>query len=190
MKPKDAQKLAAIARATFALVERGGLRSLTMAGIARQAGLATATLYVYFASKEELLAAVYQQAKTEAAARMFEGDDPRKPLRARFARLWRNWVENRLAQGAQMLFMEQYANSPWYDEASRSLSTRLFAAWGELVAQAQAQQVIKNLPPPLVMGAFAGSVRETANLLRAGTLPHDRKTLDQAFALCWDGIKA
>ena len=58
VKLKDDDKLRAIARATFALVEQTGLSGLTMAAIAREAGLATGTLYVYFRSKEELLVAL------------------------------------------------------------------------------------------------------------------------------------
>ncbi|MES1163645.1 MAG: helix-turn-helix domain-containing protein, partial [Rhizobacter sp.] len=64
VKPKDDEKLRSIATATFALVEQTGLSGLTMAAIAREAGLATGTLYVYFKSKEELLVALYEQAKT------------------------------------------------------------------------------------------------------------------------------
>jgi AcrR family transcriptional regulator len=44
VKLKDDEKLRAIARATFTLVEQTGLSGLTMAAIAREAGLATGTL--------------------------------------------------------------------------------------------------------------------------------------------------
>ncbi len=51
MKPKDDDKLRAIAKGTFTLVERTGFSALTMAAIARETGLATGTLYVHFKSK-------------------------------------------------------------------------------------------------------------------------------------------
>lgn len=56
---KGDDKLRAIAKATFTLVEQNGLSGLTMAAIAREAGLGTGTLYVYFKSKEELLVALH-----------------------------------------------------------------------------------------------------------------------------------
>ena len=52
-----------------------------MAAIARQAGLATGTLYVYYRSKDELLADLYEQAKTAIVARLMQGEDPSQPLR-------------------------------------------------------------------------------------------------------------
>lgn len=190
MKPKDEEKLKAIAKATFALVEETGLSGLTMPSIARRAGVATGTLYVYFASKEELLTALYEQAKTDIAVRIFQGDAPDTPFRQRFQGMWRKWLEHRLDHGAEVVFLEQYANSPWFSEASRMLSARLISAWIELIESAKSQQILKNLPTPLVISAFGGSVRETANLLKSGSLAHTDEHLALAFGVCWDGIKA
>ena len=190
MKPKDEDKLRAIAEATFTLVEQTGLSGLTMAAIAREAGLATGTLYVYFKSKEELLVALYEQAKTETAATLMQGDDPRAPFRSRFQRLWSNWLDYRLTHYAEMVFMEQYYNSPWFSEESRNLSARLIKDWIDLIEEAKAQQILKDVPTVLLINSFGGSVRETANLLRSGALAHTNANLTMAFGLCWDGIKA
>lgn len=190
MKLKDDEKLHAIAAATFRLVEAAGLSGLTMATIAREAGLATGTLYVYFKSKQELLVALYEQAKTETAACLMHGDDPEAPYRCRFQHLWRNWLEHRLSHYPMMVFLEQYSNSPWFTEASRTLSARLFKDWFELIETAKSRQILKDVPTPMLMNSFGGSVRETSNMLRAGTLAHTEANLALAFGLCWDGIKA
>lgn len=190
MKPKDDDKLRAISAATFTLVEQAGLSGLTMAAIAREAGLATGTLYVYFKSKEELLTALYEQAKAEAAACLMQGDDPGAPFRSRFRRIWANWLEHRLTHYARMVFMEQYYNSPWFSEESRNVSARLFKDWVGLIEAARAQQILKDVPTPMLVNAFGGSVRETASMLRSGVLARTDEHLAMAFGLCWDGIKA
>jgi AcrR family transcriptional regulator len=190
VKPKDDDKLKAIAKATFTLVEQTGLSGLTMAAIAREAGLATGTLYVYFKSKEELLVALYEQAKTAVAARLMEGDDPRAPFRSRFQRMWLNWLDNRLRHYAEMVFVEQYYNSPWFTDSSRELSARLIKDWTDVIEAAKQQQILKQVPTVLLINSFAGSVRETANLLRSGSLQRTEENLAMAFGLCWDGIKA
>jgi len=190
VKLKDDEKLRAIARATFTLVEQTGLSGLTMAAIAREAGLATGTLYVYFNSKEELLVALYEQAKTETAAVLMKGDDPSAPFRSRFQRMWMNWLEHRLTHYAQMVFLEQYYNSPWFSEASRNLSARLIKDCVDLIETARAQQILKDVPTPMLLNSFGGSVRETANMLRSGALTRTNAHLAMAFGLCWDGIKA
>jgi len=190
VKPKDDEKLRSIARATFTLVEQTGLSGLTMAAIAREAGLATGTLYVYFKSKEELMVALYERAKTETTASLMHGDDPTAPFRARFQRTWTNWLEHRLNAYAQVVFLEQYYNSPWFTEESRNLSARLFKDWTDLIETARSQQILKNVPTPMLINAIGGSVRETANMLRAGALERTDAHLAMAFGLCWDGIKA
>jgi len=190
VKPKDDEKLQSIARATFTLVEQTGLSGLTMAAIAREAGLATGTLYVYFKSKEELLVALYERAKTETAASLMQGDDPSAPFRTRFQRMWTNWLEHRLDSYAQVVFLEQYYNSPWFTEESRNLSARLFKDWVDLIETAKAQQILKDVPTPMLLNTLGGSVRETANMLRSGALARTDEHLAMAFGLCWDGIKA
>lgn len=190
MKPKDEEKFRAIADATFTLVEQTGLSGLTMAAIARKAGLATGTLYVYFKSKEELVNALYAQAKTATAARVMHGDDPGAPFRSRFQRMWHNLLKNRLTHSAEVVFQEQYYNSPWFSEANRDLSARLFKDWIDMIEKARAQQILKDVPTMLLASSFMGSVRETAGLLRSGVLTDSEAHLAQAFGVCWDGIKA
>lgn len=190
MKLKDDDKLRAIARATFTLVEQTGLSGLTMAAIAREAGMATGTLYVYFKSKDELLVALYEQAKTETSASLMQGDDPTASFRSRFQRMWLNWLDHRLSHYAEVIFLEQYYNSPWFTEASRNLSARLIKNWIELIETAKAQHILKDVPTPMLTSCFAGSVRETANMLRSKTLKRTDANLAMSFGLCWDGIKA
>ena len=104
--------------------------------------------------------------------------------------MWTNWLDYRLAHYAQVVFLEQYYNSPWFSEESRNLSARLIKDWVDLVESAKAQQILKDVPTVLLINSFAGSVRETANLLRSGALSRTDKNLAMAFGLCWDGIKA
>lgn len=190
MRPKDDKKLEAIAEATFALVEETGLSGLTMPAIAARAGVATGTLYVYFKSKDELLIALYERAKTAGTSRLMQGDDPSAPFRSRFQRMWTNWLDHRLAHSAEMVFIEQYYNSPWFSDASREVSARLIKGWVDLIEQAKAQQIVKDVPTVLLINSFGGSVRETANLLQSGGLTRTKAHLAMAFGLCWDGIKA
>jgi AcrR family transcriptional regulator len=175
VKPKDEDKLRAISKATFTRVEQTGLSGLTMAAIAREAGLATGTLYVYFKSKEGLLVALYEEAKTAAAASLMQGDDPSAPFRSRFQRMWTHWLEHRLAYSAQMVFMEQYYNSPWFSEESRNLSARLFKDRNDLFEAAKAQQILKDVPTPMLLNtAWPGwlGARDRQHAALRGAGPH------------------
>lgn len=190
MRSKDEEKFERIARATYALVERSGLSGLTMAEIAKMAGMATGTLYLYFPSKEELIKSLYEQAKTATSQRLSVGYDPAAPYRSRFRQVWLNLINNRVERYQESLFQEQYYNSPWFAEESRALSTRLMASWIAFIDEGKQQEMLKNVPTSL-LGAFVmGSAREVANLARSNAIVLDDATLNAAFAMCWDGVKA
>ena len=190
MKPKDDDKQQAIADATFALVARVGLSGLTMAAIARQAGIATGTLYVYYKSKEDLLNALYEQVKGALVQLITEPAGAAMPFRARFQRNWLRLLRHRQAHYAETVFMEQYYNSPWFSEASRQFSARFTSECLGFFDEARAQQIVKDVPTMLLASTFFGSVRETAGLLRSGDLPDTEAALAQAFTIFWDGIRA
>jgi AcrR family transcriptional regulator len=190
MKPRDDEKLEAIADATFMLVEKVGLSGLTMADIARAAGIATGTLYIYYSSKEELIKQLYAKSKLATASRLLQGYDSKAPFRSRARILWRNALKNGLDHYAEAIFHQQYLNSPWYSESDRLLTSNLMKGWSEFIEEGKTQEILKNAPSSLMSAIFMGSIRETGDLIRRKVIEPSEKNLDMAFALCWDAIKA
>lgn len=190
MKPKDEEKFEKIAHATFTLVERSGLSGLTMAEIAKTAKIATGTLYLYYPSKEELIQHLYERAKLATAARVDASLDPNAPYRSRFRQIWRALLDERLEHYAQAVFQEQYMNSQWYSGRSQEVSAKVSAKWLQFLEEGKQLEVLKQIASPLLAAAVLGSVRETARLVRHQTIQADAATLDAAFSLCWDGVKA
>ena len=64
MKPRDDKKVEQIYKATLLLVTEKGLAGITMSEIAKEAGLATGTLYIYFKNKDELVNALLPHAES------------------------------------------------------------------------------------------------------------------------------
>jgi TetR/AcrR family transcriptional repressor of multidrug resistance operon len=190
MKPKDEKKVEAIAAAVYQLAARHGLSAVTLAEIARTAGVATSTLYVYYKSREDLLDDVYQKAKTATVMRYGQNDDPQAGLKARVRRIWNNMVDNRIANQAQVAFLEQYYHSELLSQTSRELVERMIAPFIELIVAGQKSEQLKPVPPPLLAAAVMSLARETAILIGSGDLPDNEKTRLGAFQLCWDAIKA
>ncbi len=190
MKPKDELKLEAIAQATYQCVLSRGLSALTLADIARSAGLATSTLYVYYPSKQDLLDALYERAKTVTVARLFEGDADQLSTKARIRRIWLNMLENRLNNQAELAFLEQYASSDSMSEANRALGARLAAVFRGILEAGQKEETLKAVPLPFLMASLVGSVQETAKMINQKTAPNDEATRSTAFQLAWDAVKA
>ncbi len=190
MKPKDDKKLGAIAAAVYRLALQRGLVSMTLADIARTAGVATSTLYVYYKSREELLDDVYQKAKTATVTRYAHTDDPQAPLKSRVRHIWNNVVDNRIANKEQVAFLEQYYHSDFLSETSRALGQRMTAPFMELLVAGQKSEQLKPVAPALLAATIMGLAKETAMLVASGQLADKEQARACAFQMCWDAIRA
>jgi len=190
MKPKDEKKIEAIAAAVYRLAARRGLAAITLADIAREAGVGTSTLYVYYPSREELLDDVYQKAKTATVARYGRHDNPDASLKARVRQIWVNLVENRIENSDQVAFMEQYFHSEYISESSRALGQSLTAPFLELLASGQRSEQLKPVPVVMLAATIMGLAKETALLVASGRMADDEQTRAHGFQLCWDAIRA
>ncbi|HYE66560.1 MAG TPA: TetR/AcrR family transcriptional regulator [Pyrinomonadaceae bacterium] len=85
VRPPVADKREAILRAATCVFARNGYFNSKVADIAREAGVADGTVYLYFKSKEEILRSIFdrsvEEAITEARRQIERTTDPREKLR-------------------------------------------------------------------------------------------------------------
>lgn len=85
-RPVVADKRGAILRAAIRVFAHNGYFNSKVADIAREAGVADGTVYLYFKSKEEILHSIFDRSMEEAIAdgrkRLEEIADPRERLRS------------------------------------------------------------------------------------------------------------
>src|SRR6476646_7001430 len=93
--PERADKRAAILRAAIDVFAARGFFNAQVADVARAAGVAAGTVYLYFKSKDDLLVSIFERSMREGLANgraaVARRDDPRERLvrlaRAHLARL-------------------------------------------------------------------------------------------------------
>src|SRR5256885_9220664 len=85
LRPPVADKRKAILRAATEVFARNGYFNSKVSDIARAAGVADGTVYLYFKSKEEILRSIFDRNTTEAVAagreELSKIEDPREKLR-------------------------------------------------------------------------------------------------------------
>jgi len=85
MKPVVADKREAILRAAITIFAHNGYFNAKVADIAREAGVADGTVYLYFKSKEEILHSIFDRSVDEAIAdakkQLARISDPKEKLR-------------------------------------------------------------------------------------------------------------
>lgn len=175
-----------IAAAAGLLVENGTHSS--MAQIAREAGVATGSLYNHFTNKDELLYAVYAALGNEMKAALVR-DEPNPDLVARFTDYVHDYIDFIWADPNRAILFEYLSNVPLVPpesmvEAFEACSFYIYAINDGLIASGRIPG-----PDPTMMGAFVGgAIRNTLKWQRA--IGRDLSDRDRAHihAMCCQAI--
>ena len=188
MRQKDDAKAQDILQATLDEVRAVGLAGLSVESVARRAGIATGTVYIYFRGKEALLDALYRQSKQRFAA--FVLSDDGGPLRPAFTRMTRAVLDYLSEHEAELVFMAQMANSPYVSAETRQSVELGLKPISALLERGKAEALLKPLDTGLMLAFLHGAVSALAPLAE-GLSPGQRTLFqDQVANLCWDALKA
>ena len=185
------QKREAVMRATLELVGEHGFHGSPMAAIAVRAGVAAGTIYRFFASKDTLIKEIYTSLEGEILAAVTADYPSERPVRERFLHIGRRLVGFFITSPLQFRFLEQFHNSPY------GVACRRDRAFGrkdkniitELMEDARNQQVIKDLPLPILHALTFGPLIDVCrdHILEFITL--DDSLVERTVAACWDAVR-
>lgn len=152
-----------ILNAALRLFSQRGFYGTTMPQLAREAGVGAGTIYRYFDSKETLVNTLYQTWKAKITADVYADLPADMPWRARFTLLWTRLIDFAHAHPAAFSFVDLHFHSDYLDDQSRMVEQLSAAALFTLVIEGQADQVLADLPPAvliaMVYSAFLGVIR-------------------------------
>lgn len=190
MRQRDEAKERRILEGTLEVVQRQGLAGLSMEAVAKAAGVAIGTVYIYFESKEALLNALYLDTKRAFARTVLEGAEEGEPVRPAFMRMcvaYLRWVaENRAA----MLFLHQFRNSPYLHEQTLEATSRTMEPLHALLERGKAEGLLKDLPTPLMVTFIAGTLAELAAYVQTEPRKLHAERHALVARLAWDALKA
>ncbi len=190
MRPKDDAKVEAIYEATLRQIDEVGIAGATMARIARDAGVATGTLYTYFENKHELLSKLYVRIKSGAVAEFVRDMPADQPYRIVFRRVWLNMLQFNVQRHLEGTFMAQFYRSTYISEEVRAEGLRLFQPINALLDRGKREQLVRDVDNALLHAAISGPIYETAQLVHEGRLTLNDEIIEQVFQMTWDSIKA
>lgn len=157
-------KKQAILDTALSLFVAQGFHATSTAAIARQAGVATGTLFHHFPSKDALMQHLFLSIKQEFADAIIASAQPSGELKQDAKHLWfsaLNWaIDNPLKQA----FFQQYSMSPTVEQAVRMQAMNTILGFiGDLIKQGQIQGVIAPYPVALMQdnchGQFLAATR-------------------------------
>jgi AcrR family transcriptional regulator len=169
-------------------VERGFFGTPTSL-ISREAGVATGTLFFYFRTKEELIDTLYLQVKAKAAEAMCRGLDEEKNTKARLNRLGHNAVAWGAENKEELMFMEQFAHSPFVSTNAQEEGMSRFVFLQDLVTEGIREGVIRDYDPQLLVYMMASSLSGLISRVAAAGSPLEREAIiDQGLEFVWNGL--
>ena len=188
MRHKSEEKYEAILQATLRLVNELGFHGISMAKIAREAGVSPATIYIYFENKEDLINTLYQNLKGVVVQDIMKGYHRGMDTQHAFRLIWSNYYGSMIAHAAEFQFLEQFANSPYLSSISREEGRKQFEPFLLFFEEAMARGEIKKMSMNMVFAFFNAPLTSLAKQELAAGQKLPETELKLAMENAWNAV--
>jgi AcrR family transcriptional regulator len=189
VKPRDDKKVELIFSATLKLVVERGMAGVTMRQIAKEAGIATGTLYIYFKDKVVLINALFEDCRKSSATIYFKGYKEDDSFKTGFRKIWDNIFTHRLDNFDEAIFLEQSYHSPYITESQKEMSLHLLKPFYKLIERGKKEKAIKELDTFLLLIFMVGSITEVIKYAKYNNKKISADIREDVFGICWSGLK-
>lgn len=182
-------KRSAILRAALELFAQRGHWATPTAAVSRAAGVAEGTLFTYFATKDELLNALYRALKVELAADLLAGLPRQAAIRAQLEHVWTRYLRWGLAHPGKCRVMSQLKLADSISAETHAVGMEPFAEVAAAVEVSMRAGELRKIPVDLVaamLGAMADATLAGLAQRRKGRAAYRR----QGFEMFWQAIAA
>jgi AcrR family transcriptional regulator len=167
-----------------------GFQGTPTAQIAKECGVATGTLFHYFKTKDELIAAAFTECKKSFAEALTGGIKPGDPFKKQFRGLFENAIRWGIENRDMCLFYQQFGSSPYTGTYVRSIDMNDIPYMIDFIESAKKQKLLKDVPTDLMISMLAGIKISVINyFLENKDRIDDGASLDKAFDMLWSAIK-
>lgn len=189
MRYKDEAKQNAIVKATVKLVNQMGFAATSTSKIAKEANVSSATIYIYYKNKEDLLVSTYIDIKKKMSEAVLKDFDNSQPIRDILENSWFslfNFISN---NPGDFQYTEQFANSPYSSLVDSNEVEKQFEPLASVIQRGIQQKIIKDVPLDILKIFILFPVVILSNPRLSAKFNFDEKSIETAFNMAWDAIK-
>lgn len=190
MRHKDEKKSEAIFEATIKLLNEIGFSDISMSKIAKVANVSSATIYVYFENKEDMLVKLYVKVKEKMSRQLSKGLDDSLPSKALCEQLMRNSLQFILNNREDFMLLEQFQTSPLIDRLCLEDKAPMFSGLHELFQKGQQRGELKELNTTLLLSYCYLPVTQFAKSVFKGQMEGSEENLRNIICMSWDAVRA
>jgi AcrR family transcriptional regulator len=163
-RPKISDKRIAILNAATRTIFVRGLGAST-AGIAKEAGVATGSLFNYFKTKTDLLNELYLELKREIASAAMKDLPQSAELRIQLFHIWRNWTAWALTFPDKRRALAQLSVSDEIRPETRAAGHKIMAGVAELLERVCGKGPMRTVPTNFVAGILNSVAEATMDFM-------------------------
>jgi AcrR family transcriptional regulator len=187
-RPKSEDKRRAILAAATQVIAESGIGAPT-ARIASLAGVAEGTLFTYFATKDDLLNALYLDLKAEMYEAMMGTYPSTGSVKRRFKHIWQQYVNWGAAHPQARKAMAQLGVSDRVTAKSKATGALGFAEFQTMMRERIADGTLRGHSPAFV-SAIIASLAETTMEFMMRDPAHADRLRASGFEALWGAIAA
>lgn len=187
----DPDKKTRILKTALALFAEKGFLNIRTGDIARAAGIAAGTLFLYFPTKQDLLDEVVLQIGAEQSAAIQKLLSPTLTAKERFWVVWSGtlaWFQENMDA---YLYLQQVRDTGVISEAAVQKSAAFFGFYYDTIQKGLEEGSIKPYPLGLTGDILYHDLVAVMNSIRRTPDAGEREEIiRQGFDIFWDGIRS
>ncbi|NHH99151.1 MULTISPECIES: TetR/AcrR family transcriptional regulator [Oceanimonas] len=171
------------------LIANLGFQGMSMQLVAREAGVATGTIYRYFRDKESLLRCVHEERMQEVSVALLQGVNTQDPSLAQFRLLWQNCLHYLLSNPDCLLYRVQYEASPLFSrEEEERMDERYFKPVFEFFERGRDIGLFRDLPSDLLGFLALENLMLLTQRHARGCIQMNEAVFDELMDAAWNAI--
>jgi AcrR family transcriptional regulator len=182
-------KRKAILNTTLKLISSNGFHAAPMSVIAREAGVAAGTIYLYFENKEDLIIQLYKYVK-EILGNSILISEKNISYKQKVFDIWQHVYSFFCNQTEKYKFLEQYEDSPFITHKIAQEVDVFFCHLHQFLQEGIEQGFLRSIDEKIVMILLFRSISTAMKLKIMPTLTYqEEQTPLVIFQSFWDGVK-
>ena len=195
MEKDTPDKRLAVMQAAMELIAENGFHAAPTALIAQRADVGAGTIYRYFADKDKLIAAIFQDVEARINETLNTGYPVDGTIRARLDHYYVGLIRYFLGNLVEFKFLGQFYNSPYGIDLRRE---KMFGAKPSasacdpivtLFEKGVEAGMIKDMPKSILFGLFFGNLTSIVQDHVQGFIVLDDELISKTAQACWDALR-
>jgi len=182
-------KIEDIHKSALKIINKQGLYQAPVSQIAREAGVAAGTMYVYYKSKDQLLISLYKLVLKGLSESVHDAMEDSLDERSQFFKLWLAIFKYYITNPDRFMYLRQFSASPYEKQIGNDEFTKSVEPLARVISDAMKKGQLKDLPLPLVISMVMSNIEATVRIQLSGSVQLSGSLLQELLASSWRALE-